>query len=340
MPAASPRPRGGDRRRRAPDRPADREILVAGSSPGAAFREFQALYPGTVFPPVWFIGGHMGPGGMKEQVGAVVAAQRYLQNPEGVVHIALHELTHFQQAMVQGVDTYQRIYPPGGGSLLALALREGTAELFAELTTGQHINAAAEAYGLAHEAQLWAEFSGQLEDADTGDWMFVRPADPERPADLGYWMGYRIVRSYYDRAPDKMAAAMSLLALTDFSPFLRGERLRGALQPLSGTRGAPRRNPCGRRADSGGTSDRTVVAAPALPPVLVEERRGPFVLARWIAVLGRWVEPEPVVVDPQTHSSVVISTSSWLLPGRGERPASVQSAPFSPTPTPPAQKVG
>ena len=41
-----------------------------------------------------------------------------------------------------------------------------------------------------------------------------------RPADLGYWMGYRIARGYYRRAADKAQAIRDMLRIRDFDAFL------------------------------------------------------------------------------------------------------------------------
>lgn len=41
-----------------------------------------------------------------------------------------------------------------------------------------------------------------------------------RPRDLGYWLGYRIVRRYYEDAADKQRAVRDILGLTDFAAFL------------------------------------------------------------------------------------------------------------------------
>lgn len=38
----------------------------------------------------------------------------------------------------------------------------------------------------------------------------------DRPADLGYWMGYRIAHGCYDRASDKTAAIHDMLPIGDF----------------------------------------------------------------------------------------------------------------------------
>jgi hypothetical protein len=185
-----------------------------------AFARLVDLFPNAAFPPIWFVVGHNGPGGMTRQEGVIIAAERFTHRPGNVVPLVLHELAHFQQAMVQGVEVYQRILGPER-TLLALALREGSADLIAELTTGQHINPAAERYGLAHEPELWSRFREDMHRREPGDWMFVRPANPDWPSDLGYWIGYRIAKSYYDQAQDKRQAILDILRLTDFDAFLR-----------------------------------------------------------------------------------------------------------------------
>ena len=194
----------------------------------AAFVTLQEIFPGAAFPPVWFVIGPMGPAGLTRQEGALIAAERFADRPDDLVPIVLHELAHFQQAMLQGVDVYQRIFG-AEGTLLALALREGSADLIAELTTGRHINPAAQRYGEHREQELWQRFRADMHRRETRDWMFVAPRDSGQPPDLGYWIGYRIARAYYERAADKRQAIVDILQLTDFPAFLAasgyGERL-------------------------------------------------------------------------------------------------------------------
>jgi hypothetical protein len=177
------------------------------------------------FHPIWFVAGQFVAGGMIEREGVVIALEMVQQHPEGIVPIVMHELAHFQSAMVLGPDTYLRAIGPEG-TLLSRALREGSAELLAELTAGRHVNPAAERYGLQHEAELWARFRDDMSRTEPGDWMFVRPSNGQWPQDLGYWMGYRIARSYYDRAPDKTKAVAAILQLTDFGAFLANRSSR------------------------------------------------------------------------------------------------------------------
>lgn len=194
----------------------------------AAFRRLQGLFPDAAFPPIWFVVGDNGPGGLSRAEGVLIASERFAAKPQDIVPLVLHELAHFQTAMVQGVDVYRRIYGPSG-TLLALALREGSAELIAELTTGRHPNPAAERYGLANELRLWSAFREAMHGREMGDWMFVRPANEEWPPDLGYWIGYRIAKRYYDLAEDKKRAIRDILGLTNFEAFLEASQYSGGL---------------------------------------------------------------------------------------------------------------
>lgn len=184
------------------------------------FHRLREVFPGAAFPPAWFVVGGHGPRGQASPVGALIGAEGLSHAPERIAPLVLHELAHFQSGMIQGVETYRRIYDPSHRSLLALALREGSAEFIAWLTTGNHTNPAAETYGLARESELWTSFQKDMRSPDTGDWMWVQPPEADRPPDLGYWIGYRIVSSYYDRAEDKRQAVLDILGLTDFEGFL------------------------------------------------------------------------------------------------------------------------
>ncbi len=204
-------------------------ILARGYELEAGFRRLQELFPQAVFPTVWFVIGGHDPRGQASPVGALIGADGLDGRPDEIAPLALHEVAHFQSGMVQGVEVYRRIYGPEG-TLLALALREGSAEFIAHLTTGRHTNRAAERYGLEHEAELWAAFREQMHGSATGDWMWIRPTDNDRPQDLGYWIGYRIVTSYYEQAEDRAQAILDIIALTDFDAFLEASAYTNRFQ--------------------------------------------------------------------------------------------------------------
>ena len=56
---------------------------------------------------------------------------------------------------------------------------------------------------------------------ETGDWMWVSPADSRQPRDAGYALGHRIVEAYYERAADKEEALRAVFSVTDYEKLLQ-----------------------------------------------------------------------------------------------------------------------
>lgn len=56
--------------------------------------------------------------------------------------------------------------------------------------------------------------------SDTSNWLYQGNRATGRPADLGYWMGYKIAKAYYDKATDKRTAVKEILRFTDSKAFL------------------------------------------------------------------------------------------------------------------------
>jgi len=181
------------------------------------------LHPAAVFPPVYYMASDPSfGGGLADPAGVLIAfgPRGYEEILDRIPHLVAHELAHVQQAMTQGVEQYRSIYGPSG-SLLAIAIREGSADFIAQLTSGGHVNPRAHVYGLKHEAALWQQFQKDMNGAATGEWMFVTPANGSWPQDLGYFVGYRIAESYYLRAADKARALRDILSVTDYRTFLK-----------------------------------------------------------------------------------------------------------------------
>jgi uncharacterized protein YjaZ len=53
---------------------------------------------------------------------------------------------------------------------------------------------------------------------DLSKWLYNGTMD--KPGDLGYWIGYRIVKSYYQHAADKRRALREILEMTNPKAFL------------------------------------------------------------------------------------------------------------------------
>lgn len=134
--------------------------------------------------------------------------------PERLPAIVAHELIHTLQPSLATPDQ----------TLLLHCLAEGAAEYLGELVSGEVINPRLHDYGLAHENDLRARFRQDLA-AGTGPeaWLYQGNKAVDEPADLGYFMGARIMRAYHERHRDRPNVIHDLLhrALLDPEEFTR-----------------------------------------------------------------------------------------------------------------------
>jgi len=59
---------------------------------------------------------------------------------------------------------------------------------------------------------------------DNSLWLYNGNSIKDRPADLGYYMGYKIAEAYYKNAADKKQAVRDILEIKDFAAFLKASR--------------------------------------------------------------------------------------------------------------------
>lgn len=190
-----------------------------------ALRKWAILSPDARFPGVYFLIGRMTSGGTTAQDRILIGAEMYGRTPEtpmeelGDWHrqvlapnvnlpvIVAHELIHTQQATV------------ADRRLLARVIVEGSADFLGELISGGNINSHVHQWAEPRATQLWRDFQRVMQGNDNAGWLYTRRADGE-PNDLGYWMGYRITKAYYDRARDEAQAIQDILHIQDFDAFL------------------------------------------------------------------------------------------------------------------------
>jgi uncharacterized protein YjaZ len=101
--------------------------------------------------------------------------------------VVVHELAHALQRRA-----YREVTDP---TLLSLSVYEGVADLLAFLATGERPHGPAFEYGLAHEAALWAEFRRVMARTGGRGWLYEGDRTRGRPADLGYFVGFRIAQT-------------------------------------------------------------------------------------------------------------------------------------------------
>jgi hypothetical protein len=189
----------------------------------AAFGKLAALYPEAKFPPVTLLIGRGRPVGITDGSGvsmgleALCAADFMNPNLEDrFVHTIAHEYGHIQQP-----ESLQLLEPGDpGATVLRMSLMEGTAELIAELISGDVGNYQHKFWTKGHETAIETTFVEDQDKTELSKWLNNGPGDAEHPGDLGYWVGYRIVKSYYRRAADKRQALRDILQMTDPKKFL------------------------------------------------------------------------------------------------------------------------
>ena len=189
----------------------------------ADFAKLARIYPEAKFPPVTLVVGRTRPVGITNPSGVTIGLEALcaadFMNPDAedrFVHVAAHEYGHIQQeGPVATVDVGQP-----GATVLTMSLMEGAAEFTAELISGDVSNQAQRAWARGREAEIEQAFVRDEDKTDLSAWMYNGPGDAAHPGDLGYWVGYRIVKAYYDQAPNKHQALLDIFRMTDAKAFL------------------------------------------------------------------------------------------------------------------------
>lgn len=197
-----------------------------------AFRRFEALYPDAVFPDVYFLIGVSNTGGTTSGSGLLIGTEMYGQAPgvpqdelpgwmkaalkpiESLPAIVAHESCHFNQKL------------PPQKTVLDKAIQEGSCDLIGELIAGEIINVPQHAYANPREAELWREFEADMDSTAIRKWFYNGATSKDRPADLGYFMGYKIAQAYHAGAADKRQAVREILNVQDYRDFLARSRYR------------------------------------------------------------------------------------------------------------------
>ncbi len=109
-------------------------------------------------------------------------------------------------------------------SLLYSVMREGFCDFIGELVAGSQINSVAQEYGNNHEKELWEEFKNEMCSTDSKKWLYNYFTSKDRPADLGYFIGYKIATEYYQNATDKNQAITEIIEMDNPVRFLEISR--------------------------------------------------------------------------------------------------------------------
>lgn len=189
---------------------------------------FKKLYEPAKFPSVYFLIGDLNSGGRSSEEGLLIGTEVNCADNKSdftniyppfvpilksltvknIPNIVVHELMHYQQA-----------YADQHLNLLGNIIREGSADFLSELITRQTNNVQLRAYGDKYERELWNELKNELTSSEIKKWLYNSTVD-ERPANIGYYIGYKITQSYYNNSANKKQAISDILNIKDFREFL------------------------------------------------------------------------------------------------------------------------
>jgi len=188
------------------------------------FIKFKALYPAAIFPDVYYLVGCFNAGGTSSPAGLLIGAEMHskpenasltnfnnwektvLRDQENLPLIIMHELVHIQQH--SNYDT-----------LLGNAIYEGAADFISQLICGSHINTHVHAWANEREAAVWEAFKKEMYGKNSWNWIGNANSAKDKPADLGYYVGYKICEAYYAKQSDKTQAIADILSITNWEEF-------------------------------------------------------------------------------------------------------------------------
>ena len=201
----------------------------------AAFRKFKSIYPEAVFPDVYFLIGVASSGGTTGPSGLLIGTEMYSKTAKS----PMDELNEWLRAVISTVDNVPAIVAheschynqnnstaPDQRHLLGKALHEGACDTIGELISGRNINDHLKIYGKTHDAEIWRDFEADMYKPDFSKWVYNAGNAKDRPADLGYYVGYLITRSYYQNAKDKRKAVHEILNIQDARAFYEASGVR------------------------------------------------------------------------------------------------------------------
>jgi len=130
-----------------------------------------------------------------------------------IKNIVAHESVHTQQKTSLDSNAV-------GCPLLTDIMLEGFCDFIGELTVGGQINKTNTSYGDSHEKELWQHLKSEMCSDSTGHWLYNYGTVKDKPADLGYYMGYEIAKEYYKHASDQKQAIIDIIEVDDPLKFL------------------------------------------------------------------------------------------------------------------------
>jgi len=205
-----------------------------------SYVNLKKLYPDAIFPDIYFVIGKLNSAGTSTSNGLILAIDQsaktnttdlsqikswqlhYLNPLQQLIHIVAHELIHYQQNSMASDTT-----------LLREAIIEGMADFIGELISGKQTNERLVVFAKGKEQKIWGDFKKEMYLDRKQNWIGNGDDDrPDHPADLGYWVGYRICKAYYNHAKNKKQAVYNMMHIQDYKKFFTDSKFDEEINAL------------------------------------------------------------------------------------------------------------
>jgi uncharacterized protein YjaZ len=187
------------------------------------FKESMIKYSNVLskatYPPTYLLVGANRGIAQNSKFGPLVTIAKVLDDPDTLMQVIVHELSHFQQVMNIGIENYIALYSKPD-NMLGLCLREGGAEFLTYLVMKGISQEKALNFLEENLPEMKSKFILDLEEKNSDYWLWGSLNQNEYPKLLGYAMGYKICESYYNGAADKEKALTDILSITQSEEFL------------------------------------------------------------------------------------------------------------------------
>jgi hypothetical protein len=198
-----------------------------------SFVNLKKIYPEALFPPIYFVIGKLNSAGTLSSEGLILGIDQACMSAtadttelntwekhnissfHNLQYTVAHELIHYEQSGMASDTT-----------LLSAAIKEGMADFIGELISGKFNNDRLLIYAKGKESKIWADFKKEMHLARAYNWIANSDQETaEKPADLGYWVGYQICKAFYQRSADKQKAIYEMLHIQNYNKFLEQSKL-------------------------------------------------------------------------------------------------------------------
>lgn len=198
-----------------------------------AFLEIKKIYPDFHIPDICFAISPAGVGGTSSENDSMLLIGSEIVSADTTVDISefknilkdiLGTLDIQLYTIHEAIHTTQN--PKTEPGIFTETLREGSSEFISHYILKKQFRTKKYDYGYENECKLWNEIKTDFNNIENyGKW-FGNYANNEHP-DMGYFLGYRIMESYFDKQSDKEKALVEIIKLSNPDDILNKSKYNG-----------------------------------------------------------------------------------------------------------------